>query len=156
MRLITDTEWARMSWHARQRYIAHLARLRRELHAELETTQGALAAATVIEAKRMLRRAAVSSDGAARIEAALLEVYGPAKRRKGRPLTEVDAVIVQRLKDGEAVGVTPQHEPRADEVLITCDRCDWRTTRPAWPPRYAESAREAHLIQHRKADRSAL
>lgn len=54
------------------------------------------------------------------------------------------------------VGVTPQHEPRADEVLITCDRCDWRTTRPAWPPRYAESAREAHLIQHRKADRSAL
>ena len=29
----------------------------------------------IIEAKRMLRRAAVSSDGAARIEAALLEVY---------------------------------------------------------------------------------
>ena len=66
MRLITDTEWARM---ARQRDIAHLARLRRELHAELETTQGALAAVTIIEAKRMLRRAAVSSDGAARIEA---------------------------------------------------------------------------------------
>lgn len=113
MRLITDTEWARMSWHARQRYIAHLARLRRELHAELETTQGALAAVTIIEAKRMLRRAAVSSDGAARIEAALLEVYGPAKRRKGRPLTEVDAVIVQRLKDGEAVDSTPAERAKA-------------------------------------------